>query len=225
MIEIIVFDLDNTLFDERIYIQNAFKKIAKYIADKYGFNEFEVLNLLNNILAREDPTYPIFDSLLHMLNIPRENLISTLLKIFYNSVDGIIPYEDTIEVLDILSRKYTLILITDGAPITQTKKINVLGIKEFFEKIILVDKVYGKIHRRPSPIPFLDLLKEFRISSEKIAFIGDNIFKDFISPNRLNIHTIRIRRGFYSKYRDNHVPYEFRPKTTTRTLRDILKYL
>lgn len=58
MIEVIIFDLDNTLYDERAHLQCAFKKIARYLADKYNFKEFEVLLLLKNILAREDPTYP-----------------------------------------------------------------------------------------------------------------------------------------------------------------------
>lgn len=223
--EIVIFDLDNTLYDERTFIQNAFQKVAQYIASKYGLSEAYIIATLNSILAREDPTYPIFDELLRILNIPKDNLITTILKIFHNSVDNITPYEDTLEVLDFLSRKYTLILITDGFPITQAKKIDALGIKKFFEKIVLVDEVYGSVHRRPSPVPFLDLLREFNTYGERAVFIGDNIFKDFISPNRLNMLTIRVQRGFYSKYQDSHVPYEFRPKITTKNLKDVLKYL
>lgn len=163
--------------------------------------------------------------LLRRLNISSKHLKSTLLSIFYDSVDGIAPYEDTIDVLSTLSEDYSLVLITDGAPTTQARKIDVLGVRRFFEKIVLVDEIYGRIHRRPSPIPFLDLLAEYKVGGDKVAFVGDNIFKDFISPNRLNMRTIRVRRGFYSKYRDSHVPYEFRPKMTVRTLRDILRYL
>lgn len=225
MIKIVIFDLDNTLFDERTFIQNAFQRIARYLADEYCLNEADIVSTLNDILAREDPTYPIFDELLRILDIPRGNLTSILLRIFYNSVDSIVPYEDTLEVLDSLSRKYALVLMTDGFPTTQAKKIDALGIKEFFEKIVLVDEAYGRVHRRPSPVPFLDLLKEFDIHGRRAVFIGDNIFKDFISPNRLGMLTIRIQRGVYSRYQDNHVPYEFRPKITTKNLKDVLKYL
>ncbi len=224
MTKLIIFDLDNTLYDEMEFFKIAYRNIAKYLSEKYSINSEEIYNRLIDILRQEDPTFPIFDRLFKLYDIPKQKEISNILEIFYNSTEGLHLYEHAIEILKELSQKYDLILMTDGNPRLQNRKIKELGIEDFFEEVILVDEAYGKVHRKPSPVPLISITQEFDVNSSEVVFIGDNIFKDFISPNRLKMVSIRVLRGIYSKYPNEIVSYDMRPKLTIFSLKDLLKY-
>lgn len=222
MIRLVIFDLDNTLYDELLFLKSAYKNISRYLSLKYNLNELEIYKELLDILEKNDPTFRILDCILEKYKIEKKE-IKTLLNIFYNSLDDIEPYEDTIIVLESLKEKgYFLVLQTDGNAELQKKKIEKLGLKEYFDDIIYTDEKYGKIHRKPSPIPLIDIINKFNVPPTQSAFIGDNIFKDFISPNRLEMLSIRILKGIYSKYPNEIVPFDMRPRITLKSLRELL---
>ncbi|MEN2999474.1 MAG: HAD family hydrolase [Acidilobaceae archaeon] len=216
----IVFDLDNTLYDEWLFLHEAFIKISEYLGSRYGRGE--VLQLLSSIYESHDRTFPIFDALLERLGAPREE-IEKVLELYYGSGENLRPYEDAEEVLRALSRRHELLLLTEGKPELQRRKLRSLGLEEFFSEVVIIDEKFGRVHRKPSPLPFLYLLagREAR----DVAYVADNPFKDFLAPNRLGIFTVRVQRGIYAKYPNEAVLYEMRPKVTVRSLRELTSIL
>jgi len=219
---VVVFDLDNTLYDERKHLFFAFKKISEYIHKKYKIDKREIYYFLLEKIYEEDPTFPILSKLIERYNLSN-NELNMLLEIYYKAIDVIMPYKNVIDLLEMLKNKETLILLTDGNPELQKLKIDKLGIKHFFDEIIITDLQFGKIHRKPSPIPFIYIQEKYK--DKKFIFIGDNIFKDFISPNRLNWITIRIRKGLYSGFPNKLVPYDMRPKCTAVSITHLNRVL
>jgi len=219
---VIVFDLDNTLYDEKRHLLFAFKKISKYIHEKYRIDKDEIYYFLLEKIYEEDPTYPILSKLIKKYNLPSDEL-NILLEIYYKAINIISLYKGITDLLKMLKEKETLVLLTDGNPELQKLKIDKLGIKHLFDEIIITDLQFGKVHRKPSPVPFIYIQEKYR--DEKFIFIGDNIFKDFVSPNRLNWITVRIRKGLYSGFPNKLVPYDMRPKYTAVSISHMIKIL
>lgn len=217
-----MFDLDNTLYDEWLFLREAFLKVSEYLGNKFGRGAEEVFQLLVEIYESHDRTFPIFDELLARLGAPREE-IGKVLELYYSSGEDVRPYEDAEEVLEQLSRKHELLLLTEGRPELQRRKLRSLGLERFFREVVIIDESFGKVHRKPSPLPFLRLL-EGRRASETV-YVADNPFKDFLAPNRLGIFTVRVQRGIYARYPNEAVLYEMRPKVTVKSLRELTDLL
>ncbi|MEN2999462.1 MAG: HAD family hydrolase [Acidilobaceae archaeon] len=216
----VVFDLDNTLYDEWLFLHEAFLKISEHLGKKYGREE--VFRLLMEIYESHDRTYPMFDALLERLGAPKEEM-GRVLELYYGSGENARPYEDAEEVLRELGKKYELVLLTEGRPELQRRKLRSLGLEGFFSEVIVIDERFGRIHRKPSPLPFLHLLAGRE--AKETAYVADNPFKDFLAPNRLGIFTVRLRRGIYARYPDEAVLYEMRPKVTVESLKELRDFL
>jgi putative hydrolase of the HAD superfamily len=189
MIKVVIFDLDGTLYDEKEFGMSGFKVVSKYLSSSYDLSSDEIFRILKKDfelgLRRKN-----FDILLKKINL--EEGVKKLVKIYREHTPSVSLHEDAKEVLMKLRGKYKLGLITDGLKKTQENKISVLGIKKYFDVIIITD-VYGRDHWKPSS-------KLFRIALDKVKarvciYVGDNPWKDFLGSKELGIHTVRVKRG------------------------------
>lgn len=78
-------------------------------------------------------------------------------------------------------------LITDGRSIQQRAKIKALGLNKYLSNIVISEEIGSD---KPN-------LKNYQIFEEKYAekkfkflYIGDNLKKDFVTPNKLGWYTI-----------------------------------
>jgi len=194
MITTVVFDLDDTLYDEIEYCRSGFASAAEFIAN----------------LPKAPPAPDIFDALwrqfttgsrkntfntaLDELGIRyNDGLIQELVKVYRDHVPKITLPADSRDVLVELRDKYTLALLTDGFLPAQQLKVKALGIEEYFKCIIYTEQL-GRDCWKPSPIGFEKLLKTLNTKAETVAYVADNEKKDFIGPNKLGILTIQIIR-------------------------------
>ena len=83
-------------------------------------------------------------------------------------------------------------MITDGRPETQHQKIDALGIRHYFDKIIVNDLTQGRSKHEPAS--FYEILTFFSVSAHETAYVGDNPGKDFTWPSRLGMTSIRVQR-------------------------------
>ncbi|MPM66840.1 Pyrophosphatase PpaX [bioreactor metagenome] len=123
-----------------------------------------------------------------------EDYIKSLLKIYRNHIPKINLYNDAKDIIDTLyNRNLKLGIITDGYVETQKNKLKVLNINNYFDYILITDelgKEYWKPHRKP-----YDIMKEqLNVCYEEMVYIGDNVSKDFVTPNKLGMKSIMINR-------------------------------
>ena len=78
-------------------------------------------------------------------------------------------------------------VLTDGRSIQQRNKLEALGIENFISEIVISEEI-------GSEKPNLKNYKHFEkvFGDGQYYYIGDNIKKDFITPNNLNWITIRV---------------------------------
>lgn len=194
MITTVVFDLDDTLYDEIEYCKTGFMAVAEFIAKlsqtSTARNIFDVLWSQFTAGNRKNT----FNAVLDELGISYDDkLIEELVNVYRSHNPAIKLPRDSRDVLCELRAKYTLALITDGFLPAQQLKVKSLRIEEFFECIVYTEQL-GREFWKPSPAGFEKILRTLNARPENTVYIGDNEKKDFIAPNKLGFFTVQLIR-------------------------------
>ncbi len=190
---IVIFDLDDTLYSEKDYVRSGYAQIARQY---------------NKIDAMADKLWNAFENGKQAINyvLEQEGLFSNdavkrCLDIYRSHSPQISLYPEAKELLGILRKnQIRLGMITDGRPEGQRAKIKALGIEEYFEKIIVTDELGGVAFRKPNPTAFEKMQAYFKVPYEAMAYVGDNLHKDFIAPQLLGMGSIYFNNpdGLYT---------------------------
>ena len=194
MITTVVFDLDDTLYDEVEYCRSGFASVSEFLA---GLPAVPSAERIFDCLWKQFEAgnrAKTFNAALEQLGITYgDKLIGELIKLYRNHVPKIALPADSRNVLVQLSGKYTLALLTDGFLPAQQLKVQALGIEKYFECVIYTEQL-GRDCWKPSSAGFKKLMESLNTEPKNIAYIADNEEKDFIAPNKLGFLTIQIIR-------------------------------
>lgn len=179
--DVVVFDLDDTLYSEKSYVESGYQAIAHYI--NILFNKDFLSALKNNIKASN-----VLASSLQELELP-EYLLPQLIQIYRYHEPQITLLPKIENIVNTLKKNsIPLYIITDGRSLTQRLKIEGLGIKHYFQGIYISEE---QGFEKPSLHSFSLISKSHQ--NQKIVYIGDNPKKDFIAPHQLGWDTIGIK--------------------------------
>lgn len=194
MITTVVFDLDDTLYDEIDYCRSGFAAVAEFLADLHNAPTAEhISDCLWQQFTAGNRT-ETFNAALDRLNITYDDeLISDLLKAYRNHLPKITLPDDSREILSQLSGKYTLALLTDGFLPAQKLKVQALRIEKYFKSIIYTEQL-GRDCWKPSPAGFEKIMNDLNVKPQTMAYVADNAKKDFIAPNKLGFLSIQLIR-------------------------------
>jgi len=196
MITTIVFDLDDTLYDEIDYCRSGFEAVAKALASLPGIAADAEAAIFNTFWQEfmSGNRGKTFNVALEKLGLPSSQDTVERLVMLYRVHKPVITLPPSSKaVLDTLSIKYTLALLTDGYLPAQELKVAALGIKKYF-KFIVYTEAMGRQFWKPSPVGYQGILAALNVEPENCVYVGDNEIKDFIAPNQLGFTTIRIIR-------------------------------
>lgn len=217
--QVVCFDLDDTLYKECNYLKSAFQEIAAYINRHCGVSEETVYSEM--ISAWNEGKSPFQEICArHGIGITVEQCLQIYRKHHPNiSLDDKTSY--TLKALH--ANGCTLGLITDGRSITQRNKIEALGLHAFFqEEHIIISEEFGSA--KPSERNFSYFMELY--SDARFAYIGDNLKKDFITPNKLGWKTIcLLDNGDNIHKQDFHLPKEYLPKFQVRDIREVIEII
>jgi len=204
MITTVVFDLDDTLYDEVEYCKSGLASVSEFLASLPGmpsaerlfdafWKQFTAGNRTKTFNAALRELGIGYNSALRELGIGDENLIQQLIYVYRNHDPKITLPQESGDVLSQLSSKFTLALLTDGFLPAQQLKVQALGIEKYFKCIIYTEEL-GREFWKPSPAGFEKLIETLNAKPESMVYVADNQMKDFIAPNRLGFVTIQIIR-------------------------------
>jgi len=201
---IVFFDLDNTLYDSEKYYTRAFESISEHLQKRFKIEQKTSFDFLYSNWKKTTSMYnKIFDDLIEELDLK----ISTidLVKIFNEQeVYESDLFSDTVPVLEKLSKKFKLGIITDGNISRQKRKIENCKIHNFVNFTVYTKEIEPK----PSPKPFQYALNQSSLNGVRPFYVADNPKIDFEGAKRLNFSTIRIIRGEFKNIdSDEYVDY------------------
>lgn len=194
----VIFDLDDTLYSEKMYIRSGYRAIAQILPDVDNAEERLWSFFLQKRVA--------INELLFEEKIYSKELEKKCVEAYRHNTPELSLYPQVIETIAALREKNVSIgMITDGRPEGQKAKIKALKIENMFDKIIITDELGGIEYRKPSPVSFIRMQKELSqkasrcIPFNEMCYIGDNIHKDFIAPDQLGMKTFFFRNpdGLY----------------------------
>ncbi len=213
MIKAIIFDLDNTLYNEGTYFLEVFKVFVK--KHNIDFSEIETIFSNKSILISND----IFGDILKELGIHTPRLQEELFKL-YKTIDTKLQlYEDARELITFAKeRGLKLGIITNGVIEAQRNKIRCLSIQNLFDSIVYA-REFGKLGEKPNVMPYRKILRELKIKPKEAIYIGDNLETDIEGARELTIKTIWLRRGYFKDYSFIESDY------TVSSLKDVIEKL
>ncbi len=199
MITTVIFDLDDTLFDEIDFCRSGFRAAARHLAalsDTRTPDDVFAVIWRCFVTGNRGST---FNFALTELGIPWDTaVIHKLVEIYRTHAPTLSLPEESRATLDELKDKYTLALLTDGYLPTQRLKVQALGIEHYFKAIVYTEEL-GREYWKPSPRGFEMLIEMLAARPHEMVYVADNEAKDFIAPNRLGMPTIQLLRprGLY----------------------------
>lgn len=191
MIKKIIFDLDNTLIMWKEEYLNALKKTI----DKYNIKEDP-----QYIIKLIDDYEDIYDNYNkeNLLNFINQNIKSKLNMDFIDDFLYNIGFmsesnDDVNRILEYLSQKYELAVLTNWFKEPQERRLETAKIKKYFHEIY-----GGEKYQKPDKRSFMLACGEYK--PEQCVMIGDNYEKDIIGAHNSGLNVIYYN---YSKKQDN----------------------
>jgi len=235
--EIILFDLDDTLIDEKENIRHAFKKIIKHLNKEYKEEDFHEWLRLDKqfwndfyhgkikVPKEYQKTTKILARYLRSLrcqiyfknNISLEEAFN-LNEIYLEGLtENIISIEGAYDTLKYLHSKYKLVIATNGPTIAVETKLKKINCYEFIDKIFS-----GEMCGVSKPDKnFFRSLKNFInfYDNEKILIVGDSLSTDIKGGINAKIDTCWFNRAKEKR------PKEFEPTMTIYKLKELIHKL
>lgn len=197
MIKAVLFDLDDTLYREQDFVEQAFGNVAAvmagYLAERSGGGEAQTPESLSRQMLRlleEEGRGVIFNRLCERygVDIP----VGELVGIYRETEPVLSLYPDGEKFLAWLEgRKIKTGLITDGNAPVQHRKIRALGLDRRLDVVLASDELELA---KPDPEVYTYCLGKLGIEPGEAVYVGDNPLKDFVGARQIGMKTARIVR-------------------------------
>lgn len=185
MISTVIFDLDDTLYDEVDYCKSGLSAVAQCLWQSHHVLKVEEIFDAFWAEFNSGNRSKIFNNALKKLGISSDKkIIESLIEVYRLHQPNLSLPEDSRSALQNLSKKYTLALLTDGYLPAQQLKVSALGIEGYFKSIMYTESL-GREFWKPSPVGFEKLCATLESPYERCVYVADNSKKDFIAPNSL----------------------------------------
>ena len=199
--EHIFFDLDKTLwhFDENSKkvlndIYKHFKlflsisSVEKFISKYEEVNEGLWSLYRDDKIKKDDLRWKRFGDTLNHFNMANDVMAHEIADYYvYHSPRQTLLFPETINVLDYLSEKYKLHIISNGFEEVQFIKLKESGLAKYFDVIILSDKVGVK---KPHPYIFKKAFSQSGAKAKNSIMIGDDLYADIYGAQRVKMDAI-----------------------------------
>ena len=190
---VVVFDLDDTLYLERDYVESGLRAVSIWAADQLGTAGLEE-GMLEHF--RAGARGHLFDDALAGAGIcPAPDLIARMIQVYRQHRPCIRLAEDAARYLACPPPRTGLALITDGYLDAQRRKIRALGLHASGIEIAVCTDRWGREDWKPSSRAFEHVQAFFGLPASAFVYVADNPDKDFQAPRRLGWNSIQISRS------------------------------
>lgn len=195
-IQAVLFDLDDTLYLENDYFAGGFRAVIDELNHRQTPTpRTATADLLRfHHLAREG----VFDRASTIWGFPRV-WIPDLIAVFREHDPEIQLLPGAELVLEETRDRYKIGLVTDGHADVQLRKIDRLGVRPWFESVIVADSL-GREFWKPEPLGLLKCLEELDVAPGSAVYVGDNPDRDTQGARNAGMRAIRVRLngGYFS---------------------------
>jgi len=222
-IELVVFDLDDTLYPERQFVDSGFRAVADHLAGRLNL---PAAKLLADLVAAFEGGRQgaIFQAVLECngINVSSDSqLIGELVQVYRQHRPSLTLFDDAQRALQRLRPVHKLAILTDGYLQVQSNKVQALGLEAMVDRVVYTD-TWGPDAWKPAPDGFMFLQEKLSVRPGECIYVADNVRKDFVAPNQLGWQTAIVRRagGVYD-YDQRVIPAGGEPRWSISSLDEL----
>jgi putative hydrolase of the HAD superfamily len=196
----VVFDIDDTLYDERDYVRSGFDHVAALVERSPG--KRETLRRWLEHAFEAGVRGHTFDRMLETFPAVAERFsVETLVEAYRGHRPAIELAPDVESTLESLGTSgLRLGALSDGPLASQTAKAIALDLRRWLDPIVFTDAL-GPGQGKPAIAPFESIGRGWGLGSGSLVYVADNPEKDFAGPRSLGWSTIRLRHPGQLRYR------------------------
>ncbi len=227
----IFFDIDDTLYSTSEFAELARQNSLDAMIEQGLQMTREDLQVeLEEVINEFSSNYEHhFDKL--FLRIPRRLykgknpavLIAAGVVAYHETkIRQLVPYEDAVEVIRLLSARTDLILgvITEGLGVKQAEKLLRMRLVSYLTpNAVFISHQLGI--SKPNPKLYQRACSDLNLRPTETMYVGDNPLHDVDPPNSIGMMTVRMRRG--GKYQD--LEGRTKPTLEVQNFWDLLDFL
>jgi putative hydrolase of the HAD superfamily len=189
---VIVFDLDDTLYLERDYVESGLSAVGRWAAARLGLEDLGAVML--DRFRRGARTRIFDDSLAQLGGDASPPMIARMLAVYRQHAPSITLADDVTKFLRDPPPKTAFSIITDGFLDAQRRKLRALDVYRYGIRFGICTDRWGRPYWKPNPHAFVQTQQAFGLPAKQFSYIADNPHKDFVAPTTLGWRTIRIDR-------------------------------
>ena len=214
--EVLIFDADDTLYDYSKAEIYALKNLFKDIGIDYNEIYQEIYNEINKkiwedfekgLISQKDLKNERFKILFDKLNFKSLDFKNINFGEIYQEhlSNADFLFEESLDIIKKLHKKYRLAIITNGLLKVQEKRIRKNEIAKYFEEIVISDEVNM---RKPNKDIFDYTLNKMQVEDRtKVLMIGDSLTSDILGGINSGIDTCFI--NLYKKKNKSDINANF----------------
>ena len=213
-IDLVTFDLDNTLWDVMQTITGAEKLLRDWMAEQtpaalavYASEQIAGIReqvLVTHAEKRHDLSFLRIQVLrqcmiaANMSPADAEENANQAFAVFFAGRNDVVFYPNALETLEILSQHYTLFALTNG-----NADIERVGIGRFFSGAVSSADVGAS---KPDQQMFTAVLTKADVQAARAVHIGDHLSDDVFGANRAGMRTIWFNHERQATNNTDHEP-------------------
>ena len=221
-IKVIIFDLDDTLYDcSGTLVVRGRRQVAKTIAKLINCSEEEAYQLQLDMEEKYGVKANIYEKIVSHYHLPGTYAQELLEEFVHIDISDITVFPDVMDtMIQLKGRGYWMVLVTSGDKEIQRKKIDVLGLNNrYFDDIVITERNKGQ----PKKACFQEIMKRYDLQAEEFVCVGDKIDDELTASKSLGMVTVMFEHGrhynAYLKVQDKYI----KPDYFIKHIRNILE--
>ncbi|MEG8947230.1 HAD-IA family hydrolase [Rosettibacter firmus] len=190
--KVFIFDLDNTIYDEMLYLNKAYEKVVKEVVNRNQNFKYEkkLLNYLIKTRINEGRKniYQKFILKYKINNFTIDDFLYCLRNVRLKK-NSILPYKEIEEYIKKIGKKSKIYILTNGNYIQQRNKYKAIKIP--YKDKIKVIYASKSGYEKPDPLLIIKLINKLKINRNNILFIGDSEI-DFQTAQNAKIDFLHV---------------------------------
>jgi phosphoserine phosphatase len=221
VIRAIFFDLDDTLVDDTVSLEQCAEQAARELAPDRGASPADLadayVDAAINFWTQLGPGSPkptsgairpmMWRHALARFGVNDDDLAQRLARRFDElRVERVEFFPDALPVLNALHGRYRMAIITNGFAETHEQKIARLELERFFDRVILAGELQMA---KPDPAVFVHGMELLEVKPGESIMVGDRYDRDIEGAHAAGMRAVWIR------CRDEEIPAGARPPDAT----------
>jgi putative hydrolase of the HAD superfamily len=189
-VKAIIFDLDNTLYDETLYLKSVFSAFLK----------------VNNLAHRIDDVVPkitkcfrdnnndIIRGMLKLVQLDNRQFHNQLFDLYCNHNADIKLSIDNKKLLLLLRKQgFSIGILTNGVVQVQQNKVHLLGLAELVD-IVVYAREKGPKFEKPHGFAFKKVCQKLHVEPASCVMVGDNLECDIVGALNFGLSVVYLKR-------------------------------